>query len=45
VAAIQLVSADQLSAYDAVISDRIVFSQAGLDAFVNRGASTPKEES
>ena len=35
---IQLVASDQLSAYDAVISDRIVFSQAGLDAFVNRGS-------
>jgi large subunit ribosomal protein L4 len=45
VAAIQLVSADQLNAYDAVISDRIVFSQAALDAFVNRGGAAPKEES
>ncbi len=34
---ISLVASDQLSAYDAVISDRIVFSQAGLDAFVTRG--------
>lgn len=38
VAAIAVVSADQLSAYDAVVSDRIVFSKEGLDAFVNRGA-------
>ncbi len=34
---LQLVASDQLSAYDVVISDRVVFSQAGLDAFVNRG--------
>jgi large subunit ribosomal protein L4 len=45
VAAIHLVAADQLSAYDAVVSDRIVFSQAGLDAFVTRGTPTAKEES
>jgi large subunit ribosomal protein L4 len=38
VAAIAVVSADQLSAYDAVVSDRIVFSKEGLDAFVARGA-------
>ncbi len=43
---ISLVASDQLSAYDAVISDRIVFSQAGLDAFVTRGteAAEPIEE-
>ncbi len=45
VSAIQLVSADQLSAYDAVISDRIVFSAAGFDGFVGRGGPAPKEES
>lgn len=43
VANLQLVASDQLSAYDAVISDRIVFSQAGLDAFVNRGTA-PAEQ-
>jgi large subunit ribosomal protein L4 len=36
---VMLVASDQLSAYDAVISDRVVFSAAGLDAFVNRGAA------
>lgn len=45
VGSVQLVSADQLNAYDAVISDRIVFSKAGLDAFVARGGSAPKEDS
>ncbi len=47
VGTIQLVASDQLSAYDVVISDRVVFSQAGLDAFVNRGgaaAEQPAEE-
>ena len=44
VANIQLVVSDQLSAYDAVISDRVVFSQAGLDAFVNRGSSSDSTE-
>ena len=36
VAAISLVSPDQLNAYDAVVSDRIVFSEAGLAAFLGR---------
>ena len=44
VANIQLVASDQLSAYDAVISDRVVFSQAGLDAFVNRGRTGDSTE-
>ena len=44
VANIQLVASDQLSAYDAVISDRVVFSQAGLDAFVNRGSTGDSTE-
>ena len=45
VAAISLVSPDQLNAYDAVVSDRIVFSEAGLAAFLGRGpAETAAEE-
>ncbi len=44
VANIQLVASDQLSAYDVVISDRVVFTQAGLDAFVNRGRAADTEE-
>ena len=43
VANLQLVASDQLSAYDAVISDRVVFSQAGLDAFVNRGGTSAEQ--
>ncbi len=46
---VMLVASDQLSAYDAVISDRVVFSTDGLEAFVNRGgapaaAATETEE-
>lgn len=44
VANIQLVASDQLSAYDAVISDQIVFSEAGLDAFVQRGRKSDSTE-
>ena len=39
VANIQLVSSDQLSAYDAVISDRVVFTKAGLPAFIERSGT------
>ena len=39
VANIQLVSSDQLSAYDAVISDRVVFTKAGLAAFIERSGT------
>ncbi len=39
VAAISLVAADQLNAYDAVVSDRIVFSEAALAAFLGRGSA------
>jgi len=49
---VALVASDQLSAYDAVISDRIVFSKEGLAAFISRGEksevaaqSTPDEKS
>ena len=35
-----LVASDQLSAHDAVISDRVVFSTDGLEAFVNRGGAS-----
>ncbi len=37
---VMLVASDQLSAYDAVISDRVVFSTDGLEAFVNRGGAS-----
>ena len=43
VAAISLVSPDQLNAYDAVVSDRIVFSEAGLAAFLGRGSAAAAE--
>jgi len=39
VAAISLVSPDQLNAYDAVVSDRIVFTEAALAAFLGRGSA------
>ena len=44
VAALSLVSPDQLNAYDAVVSDRIVFTEAGLADFVGKGKK-PEEES
>lgn len=44
VAAVSLVSPDQLNAYDAVVSDRIVFTEAGLADFVGSGKK-PEEES
>ena len=44
VAAISLVSPDQLNAYDAVVSDRIVFSEAGLAAFLGRAPAEAAAE-
>ena len=43
VRAVQLVSVDQLNAYDVVVSDRVVFSKPALDSF-NAGASSNKPE-
>ena len=39
VGAVQLVAADQLNAYDAVVSDRVVFTEQALADFVGRGST------
>ncbi|MDZ7577366.1 MAG: 50S ribosomal protein L4 [Candidatus Nanopelagicales bacterium] len=44
VPAVQLVSADQASAYDVVISDRVVFSRAGLAEFLAARCFSEKSE-
>jgi len=39
VPAVHLLAADQLNTYDVLVSDYVVFTQAALDAFVERGAA------
>ena len=39
--AVQLVTVDQLNAYDVVVSDRVIFSRAAFDTLVGGGAQAP----
>lgn len=43
VQAVQLVSVDQLNAYDVVVSDRVVFSKPALDSFIAGTTSNQPE--